>query len=292
MIYSMTGYGRNEFPLGDKNIIIEIKSLNGKQLDINCKLSPQVKPYEYEIRKLIQEKLIRGSVDCNIMVLQSGSSKPVQVNTQLIQNYYQSISSLAESLNIEQSNILPAVLSLPEVVSTDPSVLEAGEWKQLSSALDGTLETLVQFRQTEGDALEKDLLLREQNIQNALTMIEGMDKSRNEKIRERIVKSLQSLGEELKIDENRLEQELIYYIEKIDISEEKQRLAQHCHLFKETILQATNSGTGKKLNFILQEMGREINTLGSKAYDANIQKIIIDMKDELEKAKEQSLNVL
>lgn len=293
MIYSMTGYGRIEQTIADKNIIIEIKSLNGKQMDINCKIAPMVKPFEIELRKIIQENLFRGSVDCNIIVLQSGASKPMHINTSLAKNYYDTTVELASSLGLTvKDDILPTIMNLPEVVAVENSVISQEEWNQISNQTLNVLKDLVQFRQEEGKGLEKELLLRVTNILNKLESIQHMDADRIEKIRERILRSLNGLGEDIQIDQNRLEQELIYYIEKIDISEEKQRLKQHCELFIHTIQNGTESGVGKKLNFILQEMGREINTLGSKAYDANIQKIIIDMKDELEKAKEQSLNVL
>lgn len=292
MIFSMTGYGRKEFSLGEKNVIIEIKSLNGKQLDVNCKMSPLLKPFETEIRKKIQELLVRGTVDCSIQIIQAGSSKPVQLNTSLLKNYYQSVQNVAEELKLSADNILGQLLQLPEVVTMEAGILQDEDWSEISKVLVGVLEELRQFRMVEGKGLEKDLLQRVHQIVAHQQKVESLDGDRNERIRQRILKSLQQVSDEVQIDANRLEQELIYYIEKIDISEEKQRLAQHCELFEETILQAGPEGTGKKLNFILQEMGREINTMGSKAYDASIQKIVIDMKDELEKAKEQSLNVL
>lgn len=292
MIFSMTGYGRKEFPLGDKNVIIEIKSLNGKQLDINCKLSPLLKPFETEIRKKIQELLVRGTIDCSIQIIQAGTSKPLQLNTSLLKNYYESVQNLATELALPTDNILGQLLQLPEVVSIETGVLQAEDWAVIQKDLVAVLEELRQFRSEEGKGLEKDLLLRVHRIIALQQKVESLDGDRNERIRQRILKSLQQVSDEVQIDANRLEQELIYYIEKIDISEEKQRLAQHCELFEKTILSAGPDGTGKKLNFILQEMGREINTMGSKAYDASIQKIVIDMKDELEKAKEQSLNVL
>ncbi len=288
----MTGYGRKEFQIGEKNIIIEIRALNGKQLDVNCKLAALLKPFEHEIRKKIQEKLVRGSVDCSILILQSGSAKPMQVNTQVFKNYFLTIQSLASELQMETSTLLPAILSLPEVVSADVAVVSEEEWNSIQPAFEEAIKALIDFRKQEGRGLEADLKLRIQNILNFLEEVSKLDPERNEKVREKLLKAVQSLGEELTIDMNRLEQELIYYIEKIDISEEKQRLAQHCHLFFEILSQADNNGVGKKLNFVLQEIGREINTLGSKANDATIQKLVINMKDELEKAKEQSLNIL
>lgn len=292
MIYSMTGYGRKEFQIGDKNIVVEIRSLNGKQLDVNCKLSPLLKPYENEIRKYFQEKIVRGSVDCNMYVFQLGSSKPMQINTELAKNYFYAVKSLATDLNVSASDILPAILNMPEVVTAEMGIVSEEEWQQIIPHFEEVVASLVAFRLKEGEGLKEDLLSRIDHILKLLEEVEGLDQLRNVKIRERILKNLQSLGEEVSIDMNRLEQELIYYIEKIDVSEEKQRLAQHCKLFFETINQAGKNGVGKKLNFVLQEIGREINTLGSKANDATIQKIVINMKDELEKAKEQSLNVM
>ena len=292
MVYSMTGYGRVERAIGDKNIIVEIKSLNGKQLDINCKISPTIKPFEIELRKVMQERIYRGSVDCSINVLQNGASRPMQINTALATSYFETMHSLANDLGLEPQNMLQTLMTMPEVVSVEHSVLTKEEWQELLAQVNEAIDQLVQFRMDEGAGLQAELLLRVNQILQKLDQISAVDSNRNEKIRERILKSLQGISEEIVIDENRLEQELIYYIEKIDISEEKQRLRQHCELFKETILNISESGIGKKLNFVLQEMGREINTLGSKAYDALIQKTIIEMKDELEKAKEQSLNVL
>lgn len=292
MIFSMTGYGRKEFSIGEKNIVIEVKSLNGKQLDVNCKLSSLIKPYEHEIRKKVQEYLYRGTVDCSIQVIQAGSTKPVQLNTNLLKNYYHSVVDVAKELGVSIENIFGQLLQLPEVVVMEMGVLNEEEWATISTHLESVLKELQEFRRNEGKALEQDLLRRVSHIKQLQGQVEHLDGERNEKIRARILKSIQQVVDEVQIDQNRLEQELIYYIEKIDISEEKQRLAQHCKLFEETINGAGPSGIGKKLNFILQEMGREINTMGSKAYDAQIQKIVVEMKDELEKAKEQSLNVL
>ena len=292
MLYSMTGYGRAEANFNDKTILIEVKSLNGKQFDARLNIPAMLKPYEVEIRNKLNEELVRGSVEITISIKSSGGmSKTVAVNKELAKSYYQPILELADELGIAKDNILSTLLKMPDVVSSSNEVLSEQEWKQVQVLFNEAIAILIQHRKAEGVSLEKDILQRVEAIEWHQAAIEKWEPQRRTKIKEGLVKLLeQQLGSE-KYDTNRLEQELIYYIEKIDISEEKVRLLNHCNYFK-SVLKETEPSKGKKLSFILQEMGREINTTGSKANDVEIQKLVILMKDELEKAKEQILNVL
>lgn len=287
----MTGFGRSEMTVGEKTFLVEIKSLNGKQFELQLKLPPLLKPYEFDIRSILQENLIRGSVDCYVTIKQNGASKPVIINTDLIKSYYKQISQLAGELQIDTNSVLSALLRLPEVVSPSNEILEENDFNEFRNVLIAALNELNSHRDEEGSSLEKDLVNRINNIQNEEEIILGLEPKRKIKIKAEIEKLLnEHVGKE-NIDHNRMEQELIYYMEKIDIHEEQIRLRQHCEYFKE-ILNSPETGKGKKLSFILQEIGREINTTGSKAYDIDIQKSVVKMKDELEKAKEQVLNVL
>ena len=287
----MTGFGRSEMTVGEKTFLVEIKSLNGKQFELQLKLPPLLKPYEFDIRSILQENLIRGSVDCYVTIKQNGASKPVIINTDLIKSYYKQISQLAGELQIDTNSVLSALLRLPEVVSPSNEILEENDFNEFRNVLIAALNELNSHRDEEGSSLEKDLINRINNIQNEEEIILGLEPKRKIKIKAEIEKLLnEHVGKE-NIDHNRMEQELIYYMEKIDIHEEQIRLRQHCEYFKE-ILNSPETGKGKKLSFILQEIGREINTTGSKAYDIDIQKSVVKMKDELEKAKEQVLNVL
>ncbi len=291
MLKSMTGFGRAEQTVGEKTFLVEIKALNGKQFDLQLKLPPLLRPYEFEIRSMVQEQLIRGTVDCYVNIKQNGTTKPVTINTDLIKAYYRQIEELAGELGIDTNSVLSALLRLPEVVSPVTDVLEENDFKEFSKVLQTALKELNNHRVEEGASLEKDLLIRIQNINDQEEGILELEPARKIKIKEEINQLLEdNVGKE-NIDGNRLEQELIYYMEKIDIHEEQIRLRQHCEYFKD-IMNGPEEGKGKKLSFLLQEIGREINTTGSKAYDAGIQKCVVKMKDELEKAKEQVLNVL
>jgi len=292
MIYSMTGFGRSEFSFDDRNYVIEIKSLNGKNIDINLKTPSLLKPLEHNIRKEISQILSRGTVDCQIHITSNNAIRPVTINTELAKNYYNNLNLLADSLNIEKTNLLQILMNMPEVVSSQPIELSEEEHKAILQHVKEAAQELVNYRLTEGNALELELSTRINNISAYVPEVENFEKNRVARIKDRILKQLSELKDELSYDPNRFEQEMIYYIEKLDISEEKQRLLEHCRLFQESLRLDNQQGIGKKLNFILQEIGREINTMGSKANDSDIQKIVIEMKDELEKAKEQSLNVL
>ena len=291
MLKSMTGFGRAEQTVGDKTFFVEIKTLNGKQFELQLKLPPLLKPFEFDIRNTIQENLVRGTIDCYISIKQNGTSKPVIINTELIKAYYHQIDQLAGELNIDTNSVLSALLRLPEVVSPSMEVLSETDFAAFKEVLNKAIAELNNHRLEEGASLEKDLLTRIEKIREQEEAILVFEPKRKIRIKEDINKLLlEHVGKE-NIDNNRMEQELIYYMEKIDIHEEQIRLRQHCDYFKE-MLNDSEISKGKKLSFLLQEIGREINTTGSKAYDVDIQKCVVLMKDELEKAKEQVLNVL
>lgn len=291
MLYSMTGYGRAESILKDKTFLVEVKSLNGKQFDVRLNAPSLLKPYEVEIRNKLNEELYRGSVECSISIKSNGASKPVSVNKELAKSYYQPIMELAQELGMGTENILSTLLKMPDVVSSTNEVLTEEEWQFLFALLKQAIDHLIKHRGEEGKSIEKDLLEKIIAIEKQQAVVEIHEPNRREKIKEGMVKLLEQHVGADKYDHNRLEQELIYYIEKIDISEERVRLKNHCDYFKD-MLKESEPCKGKKLSFILQEIGREINTTGSKANDVDIQKAVIMMKDELEKAKEQILNVL
>jgi uncharacterized protein (TIGR00255 family) len=291
MLKSMTGFGRAEQTVNEKTFLVEIKALNGKQFELQLKLPPLLRPYEFEIRNTLQEQLIRGTIDCTVSIKQNGTSKPVNINTDLIKAYYTQIEKLAGELNIDTNSVLSALLRLPEVVTPTNDILSETDYADFSKVLSSALNDLNQHRMEEGTVLEKDLIKRIANINEQEEAILKLEPNREKRIREEINQLLDKHVGKENIDNNRMEQELIYYMEKIDIHEEQIRLRQHCEYFQ-SIINETDEGKGKKLSFILQEIGREINTTGSKAYDADIQKCVVKMKDELEKAKEQVLNVL
>ncbi|MEI8053981.1 MAG: YicC/YloC family endoribonuclease [Bacteroidota bacterium] len=291
MLKSMTGFGRAEKTVGDKTFLVEVKTLNGKQFELQLKLPPLLKPFEFEIRNTLQESLVRGTIDCYITIKQNGTAKPVIINTDLIKAYYLQIDGLAKELQIDTNSVLSALLRLPEVVSPSNEYLNDNDFLIFKQVLASAIEELNKHRDEEGNSLKKDLMSRIENIRQQEEAIIVLEPNRKVRIKEEIDKLLtDNVGKE-NIDNNRMEQELIYYMEKIDIHEEQIRLRQHCEYFME-MLNDNEISKGKKLSFLLQEIGREINTTGSKAYDAGIQKCVVLMKDELEKAKEQVLNVL
>jgi uncharacterized protein (TIGR00255 family) len=291
MLKSMTGFGRAEQTVNDKTYLVEIKSLNGKQLEINLKIPPLLKPYEFDVRSLIQENLLRGSVECLIVIKQNGTAKPVIINTDLIKSYFKQIEELATDLSIDTNSVLAALLRLPEVVSPSNEVLDENDWKQLKQVIESALKELNTHRIEEGKSLDKELRLRIKNINKQEEEILKLEPQRKIRMKSELVQLLEeNVGKE-NYDPNRLEQEIIYYIEKIDIREEQVRLKNHCEYFI-NILDSNEDAKGKKLSFVIQEIGREINTTGSKAYDADIQRCVVLMKDDLEKAKEQIFNIL
>ena len=291
MLKSMTGFGRAEQAVGDKTFLIDIKSLNGKQFDLQLKMPAFLKPFEFDIRKILSEKLGRGTVDCSINLKETGNAKPVTINTDLAKAYYKPLAALSKELGLDTEGILATLIKLPEVITPTSETLNDEEWKQFTTAIVAAIDDLNAHRVEEGKSLQKDLQLRIDNILVQQSEVEKLEPLRQVKIKEGITKLLEeNVGKE-NYDGNRLEQEIIYYIEKIDISEEQVRLRNHCDYFY-AVMNEPEESKGKKLSFILQEIGREINTTVAKAYDSTIQKCVVLMKDELEKAKEQVLNVL
>ncbi|HKB42909.1 MAG TPA: YicC/YloC family endoribonuclease [Chitinophagaceae bacterium] len=291
MLKSMTGFGRAEVHVGDKTFLVDIKSLNGKQFELQLKLPGILKPFEFDIRRLLSEKLGRGSIDCTISLKETGNAKPITINTDLAKAYYKPLAELSAALNLDPSHILSTLVKLPEVITPSSETLSDEEWTDFKNVMLAAIDNLNTHRLNEGGIMGEELLLRINNIQKQQEEVIKLEPLRQQKIREGIKRLLEeNVGKE-NYDSNRLEQELIYYIEKIDITEEQVRLRNHCEYFK-ALLADEDESKGKKLSFILQEIGREINTTGSKAYDSTIQKCVVLMKDELEKAKEQILNVL
>lgn len=291
MLYSMTGYGRAEQTIGDKTFLVEVRSLNGKQFDLRINIPALLKPFEFEIRNMLNEGLQRGSVECFITIKQNGTGKPVSINTDLAKAYYEPVAALAKELGLLEGDLLSTLLKLPEVITASSETLSDSDWEGFQKVLKEAIYQLNEHRKNEGLSLEADLLLRVSNIEKHQEALTVLAPKRRIKIKEGLVKLLEEQVGKDNYDGNRLEQELIYYIEKIDISEEQVRLNNHCAYFR-SILAEKELSKGKKLSFILQEFGREINTTGSKANDVEIQQLVILMKDELEKAKEQILNVL
>lgn len=291
MILSMTGYGKATVTFNDKKINVEIKSLNSKSMDLSTRISPVYREKDIEIRKMITEVVERGKVDFCLWVDKDAAATATPINATLVNEYYQQIKSISQKYGIpEPDDWYSSLLRLPDVMSRqEEDVLSDEEWAVTHEAIVEALRGLVAFRKQEGMALQKKFTEKIENIRNLLASIEPHEKSRVEKIKSRIVEGLKAIPE-VEYDRNRLEQELIYYIEKLDISEEKQRLANHLDYFIRTMDEG--SSQGKKLGFIAQEMGREINTTGSKSNNAEMQNIVVMMKDELEQIKEQVLNVM
>ena len=291
MIQSMTGYGKAVVAFKEKKIHVEIKSLNSKQLDLNTRIAPLYREKEMEMRQMVAEALIRGKVDMSVWVEKDAAVDPTPINTQLVENYYQQIKAIADKTGIPApEDWFYTLLRMPDVMTkTDVEELDDEEWKVVKGGVAEALKNLVDFRTQEGAALQKKFTEKIDNIAKLMGEIEPYEKGRVLKIKARIIDGLQQIPT-ADYDKNRLEQELIYYIEKLDISEEKQRLANHLKYFRDTMNEP--AGQGKKLGFIAQEMGREINTTGSKSNQAEMQNIVVKMKDELEQIKEQVLNAL
>ncbi len=290
MIQSMTGYGKTVVAYKGKKINVEVKSLNSKQLDLTTRIAPLYREKEMEVRQIVAEKLMRGKVELAVWIEKDAATEATPVNTALMDSYYQQLKVFAEEHALAEIDWMQTLVRMPDVLTkTEVEVLDDEEWKVVREGVCEAVQHLVDFRTQEGAALEKKFAEKIDNIEQLLASIEPYEKSRVEKIRQRIVDGLKQIpGAEY--DKNRLEQELIYYIEKLDISEEKQRLTNHLKYFRETM--ADQPGQGKKLGFIAQEMGREINTTGSKSNQAEMQNIVVKMKDELEQIKEQVLNAL
>ena len=290
MIQSMTGYGKTVVAYKGKKINVEIKSLNSKQLDLTTRIAPLYREKEMEIRQMIAEQLQRGKVEFAIWIEKDATTEAVPVNTALMQSYLSQLQAFAAGNDMQNTDWMQILVRMPDVLTkTEVEVLEEEEWTAARQGVCDAIQHLVDFRKQEGAALEKKFAEKIDNIERLMLSIEPYEKARVEKIRSRIVDGLKQIPE-AEYDKNRLEQELIYYIEKLDISEEKQRLTNHLKYFRETMADAP--GQGKKLGFIAQEMGREINTTGSKSNQAEMQNIVVMMKDELEQIKEQVLNAL
>ena len=288
----MTGYGKAVVAYKEKKINVEVKSLNSKSLDLSARIAPLYREKEMEIRRLLAQKLERGKVDFSLWVEKESTVDATPINAALVENYYKQIKAISASTGIpEPEDWFTTLLRLPDVTAkTEVEVLDDEEWEVAQQAINEAIEKLTEFRKQEGAALQKKFTEKIDNIANLLKSIEPFEKSRVPKIREKIIDGLKQIPE-VDYDKNRLEQELIYYIEKFDINEEKQRLTNHLKYFHET-MKESGHGVGKKLGFIAQEMGREINTTGSKSNQAEMQNIVVKMKDELEQIKEQVLNAL
>lgn len=291
MLISMTGFGKASKEIGSKKITVEIKSLNSKQLDVFSRIPGYYKEKEIEVRNLISKKLSRGKVEFNMYAEVSGTDSNSIVNEEIVKSYYNQLTKISSDLGLErEQDLLQTIMRLPDTLKTEREELDDEEWNEVLVGIKKAIDELIEFRTQEGKVLEQDITERVKKISQLLTKVEPLEKQRLEKVKERLRSNLTELTEKENLDENRFEQELIFYLEKLDITEEKVRLKNHCDYFLETT--KTNEPVGKKLGFISQEIGREINTLGSKANDSDMQKIVVLMKDELEKIKEQLLNVL
>lgn len=287
----MTGFGKAEFEINNKKFTIEIKSLNSKQIDINTRIPAIYREKDIEIRKELSDKLERGKVDFNIYVESLGDESNSKINEPILKSYFKQLNKISAELNLPTDHsTLQAALRLPDVVKTEYQTLDEEEWEIILKNIKNAIADIDKFRVQEGNALEIDIVRNIEFIQSLLTQVEPFEEQRIELLRNRLTENLEKLALNGNVDKNRFEQELIFYLEKLDINEEKVRLANHCAYFLETIEEPFP--TGKKLGFISQELGREINTIGSKANNTEIQRIVVQMKDYLERIKEQLLNVL
>jgi len=291
MLQSMTGFGKATCEYNNKKIVIEVKSLNSKQLDVSIKIPNLYREKELEIRNEISQKLERGKIDFSLFIENVGKETTTQFNQAIIEGYYQQINNLSEYLGINPpNNWFDLFLRLPDSLKTDISELDEEEWQTVKKAMQQAFDELVAFRVQEGKAIENVFYNKINNIQQLLSEIASYETERIEKIKAKLKEELKSISDKVDYDKNRMEQELIYYIEKLDINEEKTRLQNHLNYFIQVLEE--EQAQGKKLGFIAQEIGREINTLGAKANHNEIQKIVVKMKDELEQIKEQIMNVL
>ena len=290
MLQSMTGFGKATGTFNNKKITVELKSLNSKNLDIYARIPSFYKEYEIDLRKLIGGELDRGKIECNIIVESVGGKSGTSINKELAKEYYSQLAELASELELSTEKILPAIMRMPDIFSAEQEEISKDEWKTVYKIVQEAIQKHKQFRLTEGQHLQKEFTERIQAIQKAFDLVPKFEQERIESIKERIENNLNEFVGGDKVDKNRFEQELIYYIEKIDIAEEKHRLQNHLTYFLEIMNEPKSQG--KKLGFIGQEIGREINTLGSKSYHSEMQKLVVEMKDELEKIKEQILNTL
>lgn len=290
MLYSMTGFGRAEKTTDSQRIVVEIKSINSKSFDLRARISTQYQGKEIELRKLLNKNLIRGKVDLTLSV-ENTLKNDHSINTTAFNNYYTDLKDLAGEHQLELNDLLYTITRLPGVVVQNDDSIDENQWEEILAVIEESLAALNDFRAEEGNATSIDIQNHITRIQELLAEVDPAEKGRIDKIKSRLLSSLEQLQVKGKVDENRLEQEMIYYLDKFDLNEEKIRLQQHCSYFLEEMDKEVLA-KGKKLNFILQEIGREINTLGSKANSAAIQRIVIQMKNEADKIKEQLANVL
>ncbi|MGZ3863101.1 MAG: YicC/YloC family endoribonuclease [Bacteroidia bacterium] len=289
MLQSMTGYGKASADFSDKTITVEIRSLNSKGLDASLRMPSLYREKEIELRNELSKLFERGKIDASINIEYRSEQPTLQINTSLAEAYNKQLAELAKKLNQPADNLLEMVMKMPDVIKTASLVFNEDEYKQIKQVFNAAAQQMISFRKTEGNALSEEFKKRTSLLLGYLDQIEKADPERLQKIRARINKNLEEFVSAEKIDKNRFEQELIYYIEKIDVTEEKTRLRTHIKHYLDTMKEPA---AGRKLNFIAQEMGREVNTIGSKANDATIQQFVVLMKDEVEKIKEQTLNVL
>jgi len=291
MIKSMTGFGKTKLETNNKVLNLEIRTLNSKQLDINLRIPYLYKEKELDIRSLLGKSLVRGKIDFSINIEQSSTDSSPAINQELAVNYFKQLKELSNKLEIDfNGDVISNLLSMPDMFLSSKEELNPDEWNDIIGAIKQTIERVNEFRAQEGSQLNADFIKRINMIKDLLEQVSPFEEARVPRIRERILGNLKNFADDINQSHDRLEQEMIFYIEKLDITEEKVRLAQHCDYFLEII--ASEKNIGKKLGFVGQEIGREINTLGSKANDADIQKIVVLMKDELEKIKEQLFNIL
>ena len=288
MIHSMTGYGKSVLHLSDKKVTIEIKSLNSKNLDLNVRIPSYYRVKELAVRKELASKLVRGKVDFSIYIEMTADETSTTVNKGVVSEYMQQLRNVVQTGSSNDVELLKMAVRMPDALKTEREELDEDEWAQISANIQKAIKDIIQYRIDESASLEKDFKLRIENIQSYLEEVKSFDGARITHVKERLKKAIDDL--KVQTDENRFEQELIYYLEKLDINEEKVRLANHLTYFLQEL--GTEDSNGKKLGFIVQEIGREVNTIGSKANFAPMQKAVIQMKNELEKIKEQVLNVL
>jgi len=291
MILSMTGFGQASTELGKKTFRIEIKSLNGKTTDIRFKSNSNLRDKEIELRKIILDNALRGKFDVNLLIESSTGDEDCFLNTNLMQRYFDDLKAFADKNEIVAGDMLQSIIRLPNIVQINEGELTDDEWNLIKEMTLKALGQLRDFRSVEGQSMEKDILSRSRKINDLLSSISQFEAERIQNLRDRIKKNLNQFLKKENVDENRFEQEIVFYLEKLDINEEKVRLAQHCKFFEEAVNNSVVQ-KGKKLSFISQEMGREINTLGAKAQHPELQQAVVNMKDELEKIKEQVLNIL
>lgn len=291
MMKSMTGFGKSVCELNDKIITIEVKSLNSKQLDLYTRIPGIYREKDMDIRNIVTQRLKRGKVEVNLLIESTGAKDAGKINMPVVLEYFRQLKDISDKMEIElNDSVLQIIMRLPESLKIDKVEVDTEEWGKIVSNLNSALDSVEKFREQEGTASQNDMLDKVSNILELLDKIKPFEGERMKLVRQKLETSMNEISDTDKIDSNRFEQELIYYLERLDLNEEEVRLRNHCSFFKEVCLQ--DEPVGRKLGFITQEMGREINTMGSKANHSDIQRLVVMMKDELEKIKEQTLNIL